>query len=416
MRLSTLTQFSCLLRLVCLAALLLACLPGCTTLGLVEKPITITFAFPSYDLAYYQRLLPAFKKQAANITVELHPIQSAPGQIDFKRDVFVFNWEVSANAQDQVVKAAKPLDMLLEQDRSFNVADFYPNTLDAFKQNGKLYAIPAGLDPWVMYYNRDLFDQYGVPYPQLGWTWDDFLQKAAAISHPDEAIYGYTTRPGYYDSFFFLGQHGGRLVDSNGQPTFNDPLNVEAMLWYSRLFNDLNLAPTPAQAATAYGYANDSSLLGILKGKIGMWNGTLSDRGGMNQDLVKWNIRWGVAPLPREAQAFTGIFFEGYAISNESANPDAAWQWIAFLSQQIPNRLMPARRSLVESASFANQAGKEVAEAGRASLENAILVTPEALRQLGPAIGLFFDAVRQIVEQHTPPAIALDGAQKQAQK
>jgi multiple sugar transport system substrate-binding protein len=255
-----------------------------------------------------------------------------------------------------------------------------------------------------------------VAYPQLGWTWDDFLQKAAALTNPDKNNYGYTTRGGYADSFFFLGQHGGRLVDSSGQPTFNDPLNVEAMQWYSRLFYDFKVAPTLTEATAFYGYARDSSLLGILGGKIGMWHGTLSDRGGMNQDLVKWNIRWGVAPLPREAQAFTGAFFEGYAIANESTNPEAAWQWILFLSQQVPNRLMPARRSLADSASFANQAGIDVAEAGRASLQNALLATPETLQQLGPALNLFFDAVGQIVEQHTPPAIALDGAQKQAQK
>jgi multiple sugar transport system substrate-binding protein len=328
----------------------------------------------------------------------------------------VFNWEAAAYAQDQILKFARPLDTLIETDPAFNPADFYPGTLDAFKSNGKTFAVPSGLDPWVLYYNKDLFDRYGVPYPELGWTWDDFLKKAAHISHPDEGIYGYTTRPGYYDSYFFLGQHGGRLVDSSGQPTFNDPLNIEAMQWYSNLFNDLNVAPTQAQANTAYGYARDSALLGILQGKIGMWNGSLSDRGGMNQDLVKWNINWGVAPLPRDAHPFTGIFFEGYAISNESANPEAAWQWISFLSRQMPGRLMPARRSLAESAGFANTAGKDVAEAGRASLENAVLITPDALRQIGPAVELFFNAVGQIVEQNAPPDMALDAAQKQARK
>ena len=416
MRNNRLPQFSTLLGLACLAALLLAGLPGCTTLGLVEKPITLTFAFPAYDQEYYQNLLPAFKKQAANITVELHPVTGAPTQSDFKRDVFVFNWEVSANATDKVVQAAKPLETLVAQDRSFNEADFYPNTLDAFKTNGKLYAIPAGLDPWVMYYNKDLFDQYGVAYPQPGWTWDDFLQKAAALTAPDKGIYGYTTREGYADSFFFLGQHGGRLVDNNGQPTFNDPLNVEAMQWYSRLFYDLKVAPTLAESSALYGYSRDSALLGILSGKIGMWHGTLSDRGGMNQNLAKWNIRWGVIPLPMEARPFTGAFFEGYAIANELANPEAAWQWISFLSQQAPNRLMPPRRSVAESANYANQAGADVAEAGRASLQNALLATPEALQQLGPALNLFFESVSQIVERHIPPEIALETAQKQAQK
>lgn len=142
-------------RWLCLAALLLACLPACTTLGVAEKPVALTFGFPFYDQAYYQNLLPAFKKQAANITIELHPMQSAPGQFDFKRDVFVFNWEALANAQDQIVKFAKPLDILLETDLSFKPPDFYPGALEAFKNNGKTIAIPAGLDPWVMYYNSE---------------------------------------------------------------------------------------------------------------------------------------------------------------------------------------------------------------------------------------------------------------------
>jgi len=41
-----------------------------------------------------------------------------------------------------------------------------------------VWAIPAGVDMLVMFYNQDLFDQYDVPYPEVGWTWGDFLDTA----------------------------------------------------------------------------------------------------------------------------------------------------------------------------------------------------------------------------------------------
>ena len=41
--------------------------------------------------------------------------------------------------------------------------------------------LPQNLSSLVVYYNRDLFDAAGVPYPEAGWTWDDFLAAAKAL-------------------------------------------------------------------------------------------------------------------------------------------------------------------------------------------------------------------------------------------
>jgi ABC-type glycerol-3-phosphate transport system substrate-binding protein len=380
-------------------------------------PVTITFAYPNYDQAFYEGLLTKFKAQEPAITVELHPWRPSSGyRSDSLTDVMVVGTDVlsTSNPQDALTASAIPLDALIEQQSDFNSSDFYPGTLDAFKLEGKTYAIPSGLDPWVMYYNRDLFDRFQVPYPQTGWTWDDFLLKAGALTHKDEELFGYTPRLNYEDALFFLMQHGGRLVDETGKPTLDDPSNVEALQWYTRLFQYYHVAPTQQEAEAAFGYARDTAILGILKGKAGMWIGPLSERGGMTTDQVKWNMQWGVAALPRDKFAFTGSYFEGFAISAASKNVSSAWKWISFLSQQAPARLMPARRSLAESQQYASQAGQDAAAAARASMENVLLATPDTVNKLGPVFNLFFETVTRMVNNTSPVEDALKAAQQRA--
>jgi len=380
------------------------------------QPVTITFAFPDYDQAYYESLLAKFKSQQPSVNVELHPWQtSSRYRPENTTDVSVVGSEVlsMANPQDAISASAMPLDALIEQDSTFKVDDFYPGTMDAFKLEGKTYAIPSGLDPWVMYYNRDLFDAYQVPYPQPDWTWDDFLLKAGALTHKEEGIFGYTPRQNYPDALLFLMQHGGQLVDQTGKPTLDDPLNVEAMQWYAGLFQEYHVALTQQEAYDAFSISRDYDLLAILKSKVGMWIGPLSERGGTT-DLVKWNMNWGIAPLPRDKIAFTGSYFEGFAISAASINSPSAWKWISFLSQQPPMRLMPARRSLAESQDYSTLAGKDVAAAAQASLENVLLATPDTVRKLGPVFDLYFQTVTRIVVDGIPAQDALNAAQERA--
>ncbi len=405
-------------KLFCtLAILLVVSLSACGAIAPTAPPVTITFAFPDYDQAYYDSLLTKFKAQQPGITVELHPWQTSSGyRSDTVYDVSVVGSDVLSmnDPQDAITTYAMPLDAFIDQEPNFNAGDFYPGTLGAFKLEGKTYAVPSGLDPWVMYYNRDLFDHYQVPYPQPGWTWDDFLLKAGALTHQGDGTFGYINRQNYLDALFFLMQYGGQLVDSSGKPTLDDPLNIEAMQWYTGLFQSYHVAPTEQEADEAFGYSQDHAILAILKGKVGMWIGPLSERGGMT-DIVKWNIQWGIAPLPRNTVAFTGAFFEGFAIAAASKNAPSAWKWIAFLSQQAPMRLLPARRSLAESQDYANRAGKDVAAAATASMENILLATPDTVYKLAPVFELFFRTVGQMVEGNVPVEDALKAAQQSVQ-
>jgi multiple sugar transport system substrate-binding protein len=68
-----------------------------------------------------------------------------------------------------------------------NLDAFDPSTLDAWRRNGKLIGIPFGYWPAVLFYNKDIFDKAGLPYPPHkydeayadGGAWD--LNKVAEI-------------------------------------------------------------------------------------------------------------------------------------------------------------------------------------------------------------------------------------------
>ena len=69
------------------------------------------------------------------------------------------------------------LKPFIENDKEFDIKDFYPDVVRRFTRNGKIYVIPRDTAPFnCVYYNKDLFDKEGLDYPKNDWTWDDLVQ------------------------------------------------------------------------------------------------------------------------------------------------------------------------------------------------------------------------------------------------
>jgi multiple sugar transport system substrate-binding protein len=61
---------------------------------------------------------------------------------------------------------------------NFNIGDFDPRIIDQFKvyaDKGELYAIPFLDNFSALFYNRDIFNRYGIPFPKDGMTWDEAI-------------------------------------------------------------------------------------------------------------------------------------------------------------------------------------------------------------------------------------------------
>lgn len=325
-------------------------------------PVTLRFVFSSsLKEEKYREAATAFHLKYPHITVEVERTNNVSrrvrsGGVDvFEAEQFDFPDLLRTNA-------IRDLTPILESALDFPLDDFYPRLLDVFRDQGRTYGIPANVDPFVLYYNKDLCDKMGVPYPQVGWDWDDFLATARGLSLPDQQPpqYGFIPDPFGLGVWAFVYQHGGQVVDNLVKPTratLDDPRVVEAVKWYAALAREHRVMPVVTAANTSEWQQIYRS---VWQGQVGMWMLLLSERGGQTQ-RQRWRFAWGVVPLPQDEARVTFITATGYFIAAGSANTREGWQWIEFLTKGADLTWdVPPRRSVAQSDGYRRRVGEEV--------------------------------------------------------
>jgi len=66
-----------------------------------------------------------------------------------------------------------------------DVNRFEPVVIDTVKSvsdNGELYGLPFAMQLNALYYNKDIFDKFGVQYPTDGMTWDQVTELAKKVT------------------------------------------------------------------------------------------------------------------------------------------------------------------------------------------------------------------------------------------
>lgn len=98
------------------------------------------------------------------------------------------------------------------------------------EDDGEFYAVPTKQETYVVFYNKDIFDKAGVPYPQAPWTWDDMIATAEKLTDPANGVYGlYLDRYGAPWGFLPARQNDVPLYKADGTANFDDPEIVAAV-------------------------------------------------------------------------------------------------------------------------------------------------------------------------------------------
>ncbi|MFN2128907.1 MAG: extracellular solute-binding protein [Anaerolineae bacterium] len=391
-----------------LAALLLQ--GGCVQITPTPEPATVAFPCPEQDKPHYEPLVEAFEKEHPHIAIEL--VQ--PPQYDVSGLDIVGFAPFARRFLEQAQIELLDLTPYIEQGEAFDRQDFYPGLLDMFSDEDEIWGVPYTVDLDVIYYNRALFDRYDVPYPALDWTWDDFVRTAQAMYDPIDGVFGYVPHEQQADVIDFIYENGGRIFDDLREPTrttFEDPLTIEAVDWYAKLMFEREAIATPLQARQAYAVAGYVDT-GVAQGRLGMWMGTLAEHGG--DAAREAEIDWGIVPMPRGQVAATFASVQGYSILSDAEFPDACWEWISYLTRQIPLDGVPPRQSAIESEAYAEQAGSDIAAVGRASIEHALFLSPKGWDIYG-TFQIFDEAVAKVTGGTTSAAEAMAWAQERSQ-
>jgi multiple sugar transport system substrate-binding protein len=317
----------------------------------------------SEHLALYEEIVDLFETQHPDITVQLVTVA------DFTNYLTKLQTLLAAGTPPDVMTlgnewfpafldkgAFQNLTPYVEADEALDLEAYIPLTLEVLTRDGKLYALPANFSVDALYYNQDAFDEAGVPYPDDTWTWESLLDAAQQLTVRDES--GRVVRYGWSDTGLnmwpWIWQNGGLVFDNERNPTratLTDPAVVEAVQFYYDLSLRHKVAPNVAEL-------QQTPLREMfMSGRVAM----IYDNVGAQVPFAEISeFDWDVAMLAQGRQRATPMAENGYAMSADTANPDAAWTLIKFLSGPDAVKVvvgaggaMPSLRALAESDEMA---------------------------------------------------------------
>lgn len=206
--------------------------------------------------------------------------------------------------------------------------DKFPEGLTSiYNLEGNQYAIPKDYDTIGLWYNKTMFDEAGVDYPDDTWTWDDLYEAAKKLTKDDGSKYGILTplhnQEGYYN---FVYQNGGTIITDDKKSGYDDPKTIEALEYYTKFVKE-GLSPQEFGDAERATHLQNGL---VAMGFFGSWNLT----GFTENEYMAENFDVAVLPAANDggnASIFNGL---GNAIAKNTDHPEAAWKWVEYLSSK----------------------------------------------------------------------------------
>ena len=229
---------------------------------------------------------------------------------------------------------------------------FYKKSLDALTFKNKIYAIPRDVSNLVIFYNKDLFDQKGLPYPDKDTTLEEFLTLTIKLTDNKKSIFGISFEE---DPLFYLpylmSEGGGILSDSGNENILNTQASVRGIKFYADLRKKYHTAPKQNESASA------TMAQMFLQGKLAMH---LSGRWLVPKYRETAEFDWDIAPFPKgSAGSIVPLDASGWAISKDSKHKNEARRLIKYLSSKEnlekfaqSGLIVPARKDAANSEYF----------------------------------------------------------------
>jgi multiple sugar transport system substrate-binding protein len=238
----------------------------------------------------------------------------------------------------------------------FDPSIYLPGLLDPGKLNGKQYLLPKDYSPLAVYYNKKLFDAAGVAYPKEGWTWNDLLSTAQALTKDENGdgtpdVWGLQLPAAWTTGFeYWVGAAGGKLISDDGKQFtgyMDSPEVARAVQFYADLYNKYKVAVPPADM-NQFGGGNNE----FANGKAAMY---LFGRWPQSGLKTNPNVDLGVVAPPQDKARANVLFWGGFGISTTSKNPKESWAFLKDYTGEAGAQVwkdwaLPAVKSVAESS------------------------------------------------------------------
>lgn len=228
---------------------------------------------------------------------------------------------------------------LLPLDQYFTASElkaWFPASVDTSRYQGKLYSIPYATSSAALFYNVDIFKQYGVAAPSSDTrlTWEQVAELARKLtidSNKDGQVdvWGLLIeqidRP--YQLLPLAQSKGAKAISADGLTTsgyIDSKPFVEAATFYSKLFNEWKVSPQgipdAAKSREYFGNGKAAMMLGAE------WN--------ISRLAAFKGLKFGMSPHPYfaggEAVTPTGSWHVG--INAKTTKKDAALAFLDYIT------------------------------------------------------------------------------------
>ncbi len=241
---------------------------------------------------------------------------------------------------------------LLEKDYFIDLAEFVKTELDtanlfmkAFddykNSKGEIICVPTFLITPVLLYNKDLFDNAGVKYPDSTWTYHDLVENAKKLTRdidgdgtPDEWGLALNYSPMLDMMIYAFG--GGVLNENKDASILHEPASVEALKFFIDMYSVHRIAPPPNPATM-------NNTVEFMSGRYAM--GIIPD---FKSKLRTLPFRWDLTYPPKGPAKRVSIrASQGFGIPQDCPHKKEAMIFLKWLVNELPPKYSDLAESLL---------------------------------------------------------------------
>jgi len=243
----------------------------------------------------------------------------------------------------------------LKATEGYDFADFSEPAMGLWQKDETVYGIPFSTSPFLIYYNKDMFDKAGIEDPEQlyakgEWNMDKFQEVAKKLAQANPGKWGFEFKDGEgYASRMThaflppIRAYGGDIW-SNKQCGFDKPEAVKAIKQlHDMVFKDKSIVPPGEQGD----YFSGNSAMTI-------------NQISRASKMPEAGFKWGLAPLPAGPAGESPVIGQaGLVVFASGKNTEIAAQFVAYMTNKENVATMaqffpPARKSVLASDAFVN--------------------------------------------------------------
>ena len=306
-----------------------------------EENVTITFAFwDNNQEPGMQAIADAYHELHPNVTVE---VQVTPWNEYWTKleasalggampDVF---W-MHSNQFFKYVTA----NTLLPLDFDYDYTPYPEGVTALYTYEGVHYAVPKDYDTIALVYNKEIFDNAGIAYPDDTWTWDTLLETAKKLTDPEKGIYGFGAPNDRQSGYLNLIYQNEGFAFENGKSGYDQAATQEAVQWWVDLQKVHQVSPS--QESFVDMGVDDQ----MQAGKLAMcFTGSWMMSSYTNNELFADKFDLAVLPQGKtRASIYNGL---GYAIAAKTAYPEIVKDFVQFCGSEEANKLQAEKKAAI---------------------------------------------------------------------